>query len=78
MKLLAILFLVKVSLILSCLFVLQMKKKNTKKFQGSYPNPHQSSAIDLGEITNEKKCDDKIHVVFYFNYLMTGRDRKGL
>ena len=77
MKLLVILFLVKVSLILSCLFVLEMKK-NTKKFQGSYPNPHQSSAIDLGEITNKKKCDNKIYVIFLFQLFNDAWDRKGL
>ena len=51
-------------------------KKMLKYFRGFTPNPHQGSAIDLGEITN-KKCDNKIYVIFYFNYLMmlgAGRD----
>ena len=52
-------------------------KKNTKIFQGFYTNHHQGSAIDLGEITNKKRWDNKIYVIFYFNYLMileTGKD----
>ena len=51
-------------------------KKILKCFRGFTPNPHQSSAIDLREISNKKKCD-KIYVIFYFNYLMmlgAGRD----
>ena len=51
-------------------------KKILKCFRGFIPNPNQGSAIDLGEITNEK-CDNKIYVNFYFNYLMmlgAGRD----
>ena len=59
------------------LFICLPDEKNTKIFQKFYPNPHQSSAIDLGEITNKKKCDNKIYVIFYFNYLMMlggGRD----
>ena len=47
-----------------------MKKKKTKCFRGFTPNPHQSSAIYLTEISNKKKCDNKIYVIFYFNYLM--------
>ena len=52
-------------------------KKILKCFRGFTPNPHQDSAIDLIEISNKKKCDDKIYVIFYFNYLMmlgAGRD----
>ena len=52
-------------------------KKNTKIFQGFYTNYHHGSAIDLGEITNKKRWDNKIYVIFYFNYLMileTGKD----
>ena len=48
-------------------------------FQGFYPQPHQGSAIDLGEITDQKTCDNKIYVIFYFNYLMmlgAGRNSK--
>ena len=46
-------------------------------FQGFTPNPQQGSAIDLTEISNKKKCDNKIYFIFYFNYLMmlgAGRD----
>ena len=39
-------------------------------FQGFTPNLYEGSAIDLGEITNKKKCDNKIYAIFYFNYLM--------
>ena len=52
-------------------------KEILKCFRGFTPNPHQGSAIDLGEIANKKKCDNKIYVIFYFNYLMmleAGRD----
>ena len=52
-------------------------KKILKCFRGFTPSPHQGSAIDLGEIANKKKCDNKIYVIFYFNYLMmleAGRD----
>ena len=58
------------------LFICPTDEKNTKMFQGFTPNLHQGSAIDLGEIKN-KKCDNKIYVNFYFNYLMmlgAGRD----
>ena len=51
-------------------------KKILKCFRGFTPNPNQGSAIDVGEIRN-KKCDNKIYVNFYFNYLMmlgAGRD----
>ena len=43
--------------------------KILKYFWGFTPNPHHGSAIDLGETAN-KKCDNKIYVIFYFNYLM--------
>ena len=45
-------------------------KKMLKCFRDFAPNHHQGSAKDLGEIANKKKCDNKIHVIFYFNYLM--------
>ena len=48
-----------------------------KYLRGFTPNLDQSSAIDLGEITNKKKCDNEIYVIFYFNCLMmlgVGRD----
>ena len=46
-------------------------------FQEFTPNLYEGSAIDLGEIANKKKCDNKIYAIFYFNYLMmlgAGRD----
>ena len=51
-------------------------KKILKCFWGFNPNPHHGSAIDLGETTN-KKCDNKIHGILYFNSLImpnAGRD----
>ena len=52
-------------------------KKTLKCSRSFTPKPHQGSAIDLGEMTNKIKCDNKIYVNFYFNYLMmlgAGRD----
>ena len=45
-------------------------KKMLKCFRDFTPNHHHGSAKDLGEITNKRKCDNKIYVIFYFNYLM--------
>ena len=47
-------------------------------FQGFTPNLYEGSAIDLGEITNKKKCDNKIYVIFLFQLFNDAWDRKGL
>ena len=45
-------------------------KEILKCFRGFTPSPHQGSAIDLGEIANKKKCDNKIYFIIHFNYLI--------
>ena len=43
-------------------------KKILKYFRGFTPKPHQGSVIDQEEIINKKMCDNKIYVIFYFNF----------
>ena len=51
-------------------------KKILKCFWGFTPNPHQGSAIDLGEPTH-KKCDNKV-CHFLFQLFNDAWGRKGL
>ena len=67
----------KVSFILGYLFVLQMKKI-LKCFRGFTPKLHQGPAIDLWEIANKKKCDNKIYVIFLSQLFNDVWGRKGL
>ena len=52
------------------LFICPPDEKNTKMFQEFTPNLYEGSAIDLGEIANKKKCDNKIYFIIHFNYLI--------